>query len=102
MGGMAGIAVTNQAKARLLYDLLDDIDGFYRGHAHADDRSLINVTFLLPSVQLEQEFISQAELQGLSSLAGHRSVGGIRASIYNAMPEAGVDVLIQAMQEYKK
>ena len=100
MGGLAGIAVANQAKARLLYDLLDNSDSFYRGHARADDRSLMNVTFRLPSEQLEQEFVAQAELQGLSSLAGHRSVGGIRASIYNAMPAAGVESLRDFMVQF--
>ena len=101
MGGLAGIAQTNQDKAGLLYQLLDNSDGFYRPHARAADRSMMNVTFRLPSEQQEKEFIQQAEQRGLTNLAGHRSVGGIRASIYNAMPAAGVESLCDFMEQFR-
>ncbi|MFM1904529.1 MAG: Phosphoserine aminotransferase [Planctomycetota bacterium] len=93
MGGLAGMAAHNAAKAKLLYDVLDASGGFYAGHARPDCRSDMNVTFRLPSEALEKEFTSQATAKGLVDLKGHRSVGGIRASIYNAMPVAGVQAL---------
>ena len=101
MGGLAGIARVNEAKSRLLYDLLDNSEGFYRPHAKPDARSVMNVTFRLPSEQLELDFIQQADQKGLASLAGHRSVGGIRASIYNAMPIAGVESLCDFMKQFR-
>ncbi len=101
MGGLAGIARVNEEKARLLYDLLDNSEGFYRPHAMPAARSMMNVTFRLPSEQLEMDFIQQAGQKGLTSLAGHRSVGGIRASIYNAMPIAGVESLCDFMKQFR-
>ena len=93
MGGLTGMAAHNAAKAKLLYDVLDTSAGFYAGHARQDCRSDMNVTFRLPSERLEKEFVAAAAAQGLLDLKGHRSVGGIRASIYNAMPVAGVEAL---------
>ncbi len=88
-GGLKAMAERNVRKARLLYDAIDQSDGFYRGHAEAGSRSLMNVTFRLPNEALEKQFLSAAQAAGMMGLAGHRSVGGIRASIYNAMgPEA--------------
>ena len=80
--------------------MIDASDGFYRGHARADCRSLMNVTFRLPTEELEAAFVAEAAKQGLTTLKGHRSVGGIRASIYNAMPVEGVEKLRDFMREF--
>jgi len=101
VGGLEQMAAQNAAKAALLYDVLDSSEGFYRGHAAADCRSQMNVTFRLPSPELEQAFLEEASGHGLSDLKGHRSVGGIRASVYNAMPEAGVVALRDFMNDFR-
>jgi phosphoserine aminotransferase len=101
LGGLAGIAALNERKAGKLYDEIDRT-GFYRGTAQKDSRSLMNVTFRLPSEALEQQFDTGATAAGLDGLKGHRSVGGMRASIYNAFPEEGVDALIQFMREFER
>jgi len=101
MGGLAGIAQVNQEKAGLLYELIENSEDFYQAHARTADRSLMNVPFRLPSEDLEKAFIQQAEQKGLTNLAGHRSVGGIRASIYNAMPTAGVESLCEFMEQFR-
>ncbi|HEV2884625.1 MAG TPA: 3-phosphoserine/phosphohydroxythreonine transaminase [Pyrinomonadaceae bacterium] len=100
-GGLAAMQRENEAKAGLLYDAIDSTD-FYRGHADADSRSLMNVTFRLPSEELEKKFTSEATAQGLDGLKGHRSVGGIRASIYNAFPLSGVEALVAFMKDFEK
>lgn len=100
VGGLAKMHQRNQQKAKLLYDVIDGSGGFYRGHAQAADRSLMNVTFRLPNEELEKAFVKEGEDRGLDGLKGHRSVGGIRASIYNAMPVLGVQQLAQFMQEF--
>jgi phosphoserine aminotransferase len=100
IGGLKAIAQTNERKAAKLYAELDR-SGFYRGTAHKDSRSLMNVTFRLPTPQLEEQFIKESTAAGLDGLAGHRSVGGMRASIYNAFPEEGVDALISFMREFE-
>jgi phosphoserine aminotransferase len=102
VGGLVRMHAINQQKARLLYDAIDVSGGFYRGHAQSADRSLMNVTFRLPSEPLEKEFVKEAEDRGLDGLKGHRSVGGIRASIYNAMPTPGVEALAQFMREFRQ
>ena len=89
-----------RAKADLLYDILDETPMFYRGHARVDSRSLMNVTFRLPSEELEARFVAEAAERGLVELKGHRSIGGIRASIYNAMPLEGVEALAAFMREF--
>jgi len=99
-GGLAGMHRLNEEKARKIYDAIDATD-FYRGHAARDARSLMNVTFRLPSEELEKQFTAEATAAGLDGLKGHRSVGGIRASIYNAFPVAGVDALVQFMKEFE-
>lgn len=99
-GGVNGIQVRNKAKANLLYDAVDSSDGFYRGRVERSSRSTMNVTFNLPDVELEKRFAEQAAAQGLDGLAGHRSSGGIRASIYNAFPVEGVHKLIGFMEEF--
>ncbi len=93
IGGLEAMARHNASKARLLYDVLDSSGGFYAGHARPECRSDMNVTFRLPNSSLEKEFVATAASKGLVDLKGHRSVGGIRASIYNAMPTAGVEAL---------
>jgi phosphoserine aminotransferase len=100
IGGLENMQRRNEEKARLLYDLLDDAHDFYRGHAQAEHRSLMNVTFRLPDDALEARFLGEAEKQGLTALKGHRSVGGIRASIYNAMPREGVESLRDFMRDF--
>jgi phosphoserine aminotransferase len=100
-GGLAAMAAANQRKAVKLYAEIDRT-GFYRGTAQKDSRSLMNVTFRLPSEELEQQFIKESEGAGLDGLKGHRSVGGMRASIYNAFPEEGVDALVSFMREFEK
>jgi phosphoserine aminotransferase len=102
VGGLTKMHQRNKEKAKLLYDVIDASGGFYRGHAQPEARSLMNVTFRLPSEQLEKDFVKEGEDRGLDGLKGHRSVGGIRASIYNAMPREGVEVLAQFMTEFRK
>jgi len=99
-GGLEAMETRNKEKASLLYQRIDSSD-FYRGHAEARSRSLMNVTFRLHSEDLEQKFIAQAEAAGLLGLKGHRSVGGLRASIYNAFPVEGVKKLVQFMDEFE-
>jgi len=100
-GGVEAIAVANERKARRLYDAIDASD-FYRGTAARDSRSLMNVTFRLPSEELEQRFVREASAADLSGLKGHRSMGGIRASLYNALPERGVAALVEFMQDFER
>jgi phosphoserine aminotransferase len=100
-GGLEGMQSENEAKARLLYDAID-ATAFYRGHADPDSRSLMNVTFRLPSEELEKKFATEATAAGLDGLKGHRSVGGIRASIYNAFPREGVEALVSFMKEFER
>jgi phosphoserine aminotransferase len=100
-GGLATMERENEEKAKLLYDAIDASD-FYRGHADADARSIMNITFRLPSEELEKKFTAEATAKGLDGLKGHRSVGGIRASIYNAFPRQGVEALVAFMEEFEK
>lgn len=100
-GGLEAIGKQNEEKAGLLYDAMDATE-FYRPHAAADCRSLMNVTFRLPSEELEKQFVAEATKAGLNGLKGHRSVGGIRASIYNAFPRAGVEALVSFMKEFER
>ncbi len=101
LGGLAAIAASNARKAAKLYAEIDR-SGFYRGTAAKDSRSAMNVTFRLPNADLETLFIRQATVAGLDGLKGHRSVGGMRASIYNAFPEGGVDTLVEFMREFER
>ena len=100
-GGLDAIEKLNIRKAEKLYAEIDRT-GFYRGHAAKDSRSRMNVTFRLPSEELEKKFVKEATAAGLDGLKGHRSVGGLRASIYNAFPEPGVDALVSFMQEFER
>jgi phosphoserine aminotransferase len=100
-GGLAAMAAKNQRKASKLYAEIDRT-GFYRGHAARDSRSLMNVTFRLPSEDLEKQFVQEATAAGFDGLKGHRSVGGLRASIYNAFPEEGIDALVEFMRAFEQ
>jgi phosphoserine aminotransferase len=100
-GGLTGMHAENETKAAMIYDTIDATE-FYRGHAVREARSLMNVTFRLPSEELEKKFTSEATAQGLDGLKGHRSVGGIRASIYNAFPRDGVEKLVEFMKEFER
>ena len=99
-GGLAAIEKVNSRKADKIYAEIDR-SGFYKGHARKDSRSRMNVTFKLPGEDLEKTFAKEATSAGLDGLKGHRSVGGMRASIYNAFPEEGVDALVQFMRDFE-
>jgi len=100
MGGLEKMATINQEKSQLLYEMIDQSDGFYQGHARPECRSTMNVTFRLSDDRFEADFLAQAKSRNLVQLKGHRSVGGIRASIYNAMPREGVVALRDFMQDF--
>lgn len=101
-GGLAGIEARNKAKADLLYSAIDASGGFYKGHAQPESRSRMNVTFRLPNEELEDTFAKEAKKLNMIGLKGHRSVGGMRASIYNAVELSDVEVLVQFMQEFQR
>ena len=100
-GGLAGMAEHNEAKARLLYEFIDNSD-FFRGTVQPDSRSRMNVCFRAPTEELEAKFISEATKRGLDGLKGHRSAGGMRASIYNACPRGAVEALVAFMKEFER
>ncbi len=100
-GGLEHMERLNEDKARLIYDQLDSSE-FFRGHAQTGHRSRMNVTFRLPNAELETRFSTEAAAEGLVELKGHRSVGGIRASIYNAFPKEGVEALVSFMKEFER
>jgi phosphoserine aminotransferase len=100
-GGLPAIAKANERKAAKLYAEIDRT-GFYRGTANKADRSLMNVTFRLATEELEKQFVKESTAAGLDGLKGHRSVGGMRASIYNAFPEDGIDGLVSFMREFER
>ncbi len=100
IGGLAAMERRNRSKAQLLYDVIDKAGGFYRPHAQPDSRSIMNVTFRLPSDELQEKFLAGAKANCLMNLKGHRSVGGIRASIYNAQPVEGVEALRDFMRDF--
>lgn len=100
-GGLEVMRAHNESKAKVIYDALD-ASGFYTPHARVQDRSLMNVTFKTPSDELDEKFIADADEAGLKNLAGHRSIGGMRASIYNAMPREGCEALVGFMADFEK
>jgi len=102
MGGADEMYKRNVEKAKVLYDAIDASEGYYKGIVVPEARSLMNVTYRLPSEQLEEKFIKEASAKGMSGIKGHRSVGGIRASIYNAFPKKGVEALVAFMDDFKK
>ncbi len=101
-GGIEGIEKINNAKAAALYAAIDDSDGYFKSPVQKDSRSRMNVVYRLPNEELEAKFIKEAKAAGMIGLKGHRSVGGIRASIYNAVPMEGVEKLIDFMKAFKK
>lgn len=101
-GGLAAMAEHNQRKAQKLYACIDGSGGFYRNPVETESRSWMNVPFTLADTNLEGRFLEESEQAGLTALKGHRSVGGMRASIYNAMPEEGVDALVTFMREFQR
>jgi phosphoserine aminotransferase len=100
-GGVAGIEGINSKKAAMIYDVVDGTD-FFTGNAETNSRSIMNVTFTLPTDELSAKFLAEAQASEMSGLKGHRSVGGIRASIYNAMPTEGVERLVEFMKEFER
>ncbi|MBQ9941464.1 MAG: 3-phosphoserine/phosphohydroxythreonine transaminase [Christensenellaceae bacterium] len=100
MGGVPAIQKINEQKAKMLYDYIDSSD-FYKGTAKAEDRSMMNVPFVIGDAELEKKFVAEAGKAGITNIKGHRSVGGMRASIYNAMPVEGIEALIAFMEEFK-
>jgi phosphoserine aminotransferase len=102
IGGIGEVAARNERKASLLYRAIDDSGGFFRGHARPDSRSRMNVTFRLPSEELEAAFVKEATAAGLDGLKGHRSVGGLRASLYNALSVASVEALVDFMADFRR
>lgn len=101
LGGLEAMAEHNRDKAKLLYDLIDDSE-FFRPTARPDSRSMMNVCFRAPSEELDKKFIAEAKSRGLAGLKGHRSVGGMRASIYNAFPREGCEALVAFMKEFER
>ncbi|HRF46899.1 MAG TPA: 3-phosphoserine/phosphohydroxythreonine transaminase [Anaerolineales bacterium] len=101
-GGLTAIAEANRRKSTLVYQAIDASGGFYRGHARPDSRSDMNVTFRLPDAALEEQFAKTAKAEGLEGLKGHRSVGGIRASLYNAVPLDAASLLADFMREFQR
>jgi phosphoserine aminotransferase len=99
-GGVTAMHTRNKEKAALLYNALDTSDGYFSGHAERHVRSNMNVSFHLPTADLDEKFCAEAESNGLDGLRGHRSLGGVRASIYNAFPREGVAALVDFMQDF--
>jgi phosphoserine aminotransferase len=102
VGGLKEVEKINRKKAELVYQAIDNSGGFYRGHAQPEARSMMNIPFRLPSEELEDTFASDAKKNDLIGLKGHRSVGGIRASVYNAMTVQGAEELVKFMREFQK
>ncbi len=98
---MEAIEKVNEQKAARLYQVLDQ-SGYYTGHSHPDHRSTMNVTFNLPSQELLDKFLAEAAAEDMTALKGYRAVGGVRASIYDAMPVEGVEKLASFMEEFKR
>lgn len=102
VGGLTRMDQINRHKATLLYSLIDESDGFYQGRAESADRSLMNVVFNLPSQELEKRFLTEALAAGFSGLSGHRAIGGVRASIYNAVTIDAVEELVNFMDSFRR
>ena len=99
-GGLAAMKELNEAKAQILYDFLDESE-LFKGTVRKEDRSLMNVPFVTGYAELDAEFVKESKAAGLENLKGHRSVGGMRASIYNAMPVEGVEALVAFMKDFE-
>ena len=100
-GGLDGMYKTNKEKSELLYKCIDESNGYFKGHAEKESRSLMNVTFNLATEELEKKLIAEATAAGFDGVKGHRSVGGLRASIYNAFPKKGVEDLVSFMKDFQ-
>lgn len=101
LGGLSAMEKINTEKAALIYEVIDSSE-FFRGHAEKSSRSRMNITWRLPSEELEKKFAQEAEANGMVGLKGHRSVGGLRASIYNAVPRESVQALADFMREFER
>ena len=99
-GGVDAFAKRNADKAKIIYDAIDNSGGFYKGHSYVECRSDMNITFHLPSEELEKKFLKESAEHSMSGLAGHRSLKGIRASIYNAFPAKGCEFLASVMNDF--
>jgi phosphoserine aminotransferase len=102
IGGLDAMYKINKDKADILYNCIDESNGYYKGHAEKNSRSLMNITFNLPNADLEKKLITEASAAGFDGLKGHRSVGGLRASIYNAFPKKGVEDLVNFMKDFQR
>ena len=100
--GLENVLLNNQKKAAYIYDAIDNSGGFYKGTVEKEDRSLMNITFRLPSEELEAQFIDEAKKAGMNNLKGHRSVGGCRASTYNSLPLESTKALGEFMDDFQK
>jgi phosphoserine aminotransferase len=101
MGGLEVMKQRNEEKAKILYDFLDESE-LFKGTVRKEDRSLMNVPFVTGDAEMDAKFIAEAKAAGFENLKGHRTVGGMRASIYNAMPKEGVEKLVAFMREFEK
>ncbi len=102
LGGLDDMYKINKEKADILYKCIDESGGYYKGHADKDSRSLMNITFNLATEDLEKKLVSEATAAGFDGLKGHRSVGGLRASVYNAFPKKGVEDLVSFMKDFQR
>jgi phosphoserine aminotransferase len=101
-GGLATVEANNVKKSDIVYKAIDQSGGFYRGHAQPASRSRMNIPFFTPSADLDNQFAKEAEKKGMIGLKGHRSVGGLRASTYNALPLESAEALAQFMAEFQR
>lgn len=101
-GGVDAVAKNNAAKAKLIYDVIDNSNGFYKGHAEKEYRSLMNITFNLATPEMEKDFVAKGKAAGFVGIGGHRLVGGCRASAYNAVPIEACQALAEFMKQYQK
>ena len=101
-GGLGAMATANEAKAKVIYDAIDGSGGFYQAGARPDCRSVMNVCFRTASADLDKKFLAEAGAAGMDGLKGHRDVGGLRASIYNAFPRHGCDTLADFMGQFAR
>lgn len=99
-GGLAAVDALNRQKAALIYRIIDEQPDFFRCPVQADSRSLMNIVFRLPTEELEEQFLKQATAAGMVGLKGHRSVGGVRVSLYNAVPLAAAETLAAFMRDF--
>ena len=100
-GGVAAVEARNKEKAQLIYDVIDNSNGFYRGHADKASRSRMNITFNLPTAEMEKDFIAEGKKRGFIGIGGHRLVGGCRISTYNAVTVEACRALADFMKEYQ-